>query len=179
LRGQPRDAVETFLGRAAQELELPQCLESAVFVRRRRRLPARACAQDGSLQLGAQILPAARSDHLFGDRRFSGVKTSCAGTRTKRGLAASHASRRHKAVFTLCSTDDRYTDDIHYKGGCLLNEKLGWSDTMFAYSSRPPDPVLVLTAGATCGWSAWKPNPCRRSPGWSTGTAKPPGNTAR
>ena len=47
------------------------------------------------------------------------------------------------AVITLCSTDDRYTDDIHYKGGCLLNENLGWSATMFAYSSRPPDPLLV------------------------------------
>ena len=48
-----------------------------------------------------------------------------------------------KAVITLCSTDDRYADDIHYKGGCLLNENLGWSATMFAYSSRPPDPALV------------------------------------
>lgn len=48
-----------------------------------------------------------------------------------------------KAIITLCSTDDRYTDDIHYKGGCLLNENLGWSATMHAYSSRPPDPALV------------------------------------
>ena len=48
-----------------------------------------------------------------------------------------------KAIITLCSTDDRYTDDIHYKGGCLLNENLGWSATMFAYSSRAPDPALV------------------------------------
>ena len=47
------------------------------------------------------------------------------------------------AVITLSSTDDRYTDDIHYKGGCLLGENLGWSATMFAYSSRPPDPALV------------------------------------
>ncbi len=48
-----------------------------------------------------------------------------------------------KAVVTLCSTDDRYADDIHYKGGCLLNENLGWASTMFSYSSRPPDPALV------------------------------------
>ena len=48
-----------------------------------------------------------------------------------------------QAIITLCSTDDRYSDDIHYKGGCLLNENLGWSATMFAYSSRPPDPALV------------------------------------
>ncbi|MGI9462803.1 MAG: CocE/NonD family hydrolase, partial [Aestuariivirgaceae bacterium] len=48
-----------------------------------------------------------------------------------------------KAVITLCSTDDRYADDIHYKGGCVINENLGWSGTMLSYSSRPPDPVLV------------------------------------
>ena len=47
-----------------------------------------------------------------------------------------------KAIVTLCSTVDRFTDDIHYKGGCLLNENLGWGATMWAYSSRPPDPAL-------------------------------------
>lgn len=48
-----------------------------------------------------------------------------------------------KAVISIASTDDRYADDIHYKGGCLLYENLGWSATMLAFSSRPPDPVLV------------------------------------
>jgi len=48
-----------------------------------------------------------------------------------------------KAVITLCSTVDRFADDIHYKGGCLLNENLGWGATMWSYSSRAPDPALV------------------------------------
>jgi predicted acyl esterase len=48
-----------------------------------------------------------------------------------------------KAIVSLCSTDDRYADDIHYKGGLLLNENLGWGATMLSFSSRPPDPVLV------------------------------------
>lgn len=48
-----------------------------------------------------------------------------------------------KAIITIASTDDRYADDIHYKGGCLLYENLGWSATMLAFSSRPPDPTLV------------------------------------
>ncbi len=47
-----------------------------------------------------------------------------------------------KAVISLCSTVDRFADDIHYKGGCLLGENLGWGATMWAYSSRPPDPAL-------------------------------------
>lgn len=48
-----------------------------------------------------------------------------------------------KAVITLCSTADRYADDIHYKGGCLLGENAGWAATMLSYSSRPPDPALI------------------------------------
>jgi putative CocE/NonD family hydrolase len=48
-----------------------------------------------------------------------------------------------KAVISLCSTDDRYHDDIHYKGGLLLHENLGWGATMLSFSSRPPDPALV------------------------------------
>ena len=47
-----------------------------------------------------------------------------------------------KAIITLCSTADRFADDIHYKGGCLLNENLGWGATMWSYSSRAPDPAL-------------------------------------
>ena len=58
-------------------------------------------------------------------------------------LAATESPPALKAIITLCSTDDRYADDIHYKGGCLLNENLGWSATMLAYSSRPPDPAIV------------------------------------
>lgn len=46
------------------------------------------------------------------------------------------------AIITLCSTVDRHADDIHYKGGCLLNENLGWGATMWAYSSRAADPAL-------------------------------------
>ncbi len=48
-----------------------------------------------------------------------------------------------KAVISLCSTVDRYADDIHYKGGCMLGENLGWAAQMLAYSSRPPDPEVV------------------------------------
>jgi putative CocE/NonD family hydrolase len=47
------------------------------------------------------------------------------------------------AVISICSTVDRFADDIHYKGGCLLGENFGWASQMFAYSARPPDPALV------------------------------------
>jgi len=48
-----------------------------------------------------------------------------------------------KAIVTVCSTDDRYADDVHFMGGCLLNDNLTWSSQMLAISSRPPDPALV------------------------------------
>ncbi|MGY1841788.1 MULTISPECIES: CocE/NonD family hydrolase [unclassified Modestobacter] len=48
-----------------------------------------------------------------------------------------------KAILTVCSTDDRYADDVHYMGGCLLSDNLSWASTMFAYNSSPPDPALV------------------------------------
>lgn len=48
-----------------------------------------------------------------------------------------------KAVVSVCSTDDRYADDVHYMGGCLLGDNLSWASVMFAYNSLPPDPEIV------------------------------------
>jgi len=57
-------------------------------------------------------------------------------------LAALRPPELH-AVISLCSTDDRYADDIHYMGGCLLNDNLQWSSVMLAYMSRTPDKALL------------------------------------
>ncbi len=48
-----------------------------------------------------------------------------------------------KAVISVCTTDDRYNDDIHYMGGCLLNDNLWWGTFMLAYQARPADAELV------------------------------------
>ncbi|MFY0623850.1 MAG: CocE/NonD family hydrolase [Pelagimonas sp.] len=47
-----------------------------------------------------------------------------------------------KAVVTVASTVDRYADDIHFMGGCLLSDNVNWGSQMFAYLTRPADPVL-------------------------------------
>jgi hypothetical protein len=47
------------------------------------------------------------------------------------------------AVITVCSSDDRYADDVHYMGGCLLTDNLSWAGNMFAFNSCPPDPEVV------------------------------------
>ncbi len=48
-----------------------------------------------------------------------------------------------RAIISLCSTDDRYADDVHYMGGALLLDNLRWASTMFGYQTRPPDPAVV------------------------------------
>ena len=48
-----------------------------------------------------------------------------------------------KAIITLCSTDDRYADDAHYMGGCLLNENMQWGWVLMLYAALPPDPEIV------------------------------------
>ena len=45
------------------------------------------------------------------------------------------------AVISLYSTDDRYEDDIHWKGGCILGGgMLSWASVMFCWDARPPHP---------------------------------------
>ena len=56
---------------------------------------------------------------------------------------AAMAPPQLKAVITLCSTDDRYADDVHHMGGCLLGDNLSWASTMFDGNACPPDPALV------------------------------------
>ena len=49
-----------------------------------------------------------------------------------------------KAVIAMHFTDDRYNDDVHYMGGCLLtSQALPWASVMFAANAAPPDPRLV------------------------------------
>ncbi len=47
------------------------------------------------------------------------------------------------AVVSVCSTDDRYADDVHYMGGCMIGDNISWASVMFAFNSLPPDPELV------------------------------------
>lgn len=47
-----------------------------------------------------------------------------------------------KAIVSICSTDDRYADDIHYMGGSMLCDNIAWSTYMFSINTTPPDPRL-------------------------------------
>lgn len=63
------------------------------------------------------------------------------------GFGALQAAARRppalKAIMTLCAADDRWADDAHYMGGCLLNENLQWGSVLMLDASLPPDPLIV------------------------------------
>jgi putative CocE/NonD family hydrolase len=48
-----------------------------------------------------------------------------------------------KAIITHCSTDDRYADDAHYKGGCIVNDMFGWGTEFLAIQGKPSDPEIT------------------------------------
>ena len=49
-----------------------------------------------------------------------------------------------KAIIAMHGADDRYGDDVHYYGGCMLaSEMLLWSTVMLPMNALPPDPATV------------------------------------
>ncbi len=52
-----------------------------------------------------------------------------------------------KAVITLMSTDDRYADDVHFKGGCVSGlDMLAWGGTMLHFNALPAHSQVVGAA---------------------------------
>ncbi len=48
-----------------------------------------------------------------------------------------------RAIITVCSTDDRYADDVHYMGGAVLTSNFGWASVLTSILAHPPDPAVV------------------------------------
>ncbi len=72
---------------------------------------------------------------------------------------------------TLCASDDRFADDVHYMGGGLLTENEMWSSYMLALNATPPDPQIVgerwremwlaRLENDTCWSETWLAHQCR------------------
>lgn len=56
---------------------------------------------------------------------------------------AAHNPPSLKAIVPVHGTDDRFVEDIHFKGGCLLSANFSWSWVYTNYMMRPPDPALA------------------------------------
>ncbi len=58
-----------------------------------------------------------------------------------------------KAIAPVMGCDDRWTEDIHFYGGCLANDNFWWGSIMQLYNAMPPDPQIV---GADRWREMWK-----------------------
>ncbi|MCB2136549.1 MAG: CocE/NonD family hydrolase [Rhodobacteraceae bacterium] len=89
--------------------------------------------------------------------------TSWGGTASLQ--AAVDAPGPLKAVLANCATVDRFEDDIHWMGGCLLTDSFEWGATLPTILAAPPDSATVGEGwqdiwktrldGATCPIDAW------------------------
>ena len=63
------------------------------------------------------------------------------------GTASLQAALRRpqalRAIIAVCATDNRFDDDIHHMGGCLLTDSVEWGATLPAILASPPDPATV------------------------------------
>jgi len=57
-----------------------------------------------------------------------------------------------KAIITHCSTDDRYTDDAHYKGGCILHDMFDWGVAFLAIQAQAADPSITGSRDWKADW---------------------------
>ncbi len=58
--------------------------------------------------------------------------------------AATHAPPALRAIIPMHASDDRYTDDCHYGGGCLRDYDTGrYGNRMLGWNALPPDPEVV------------------------------------
>ncbi len=105
--------------------------------------------------------------------------TSWGGTASLQ--AAVDAPGPLKAVLANCATADRFEDDIHWMGGCLLTDSFEWGATLPAILAAPPDSATVgadwqatwkaRLDGATCPIEAWITHRTRGSY-WRHGSAR-------
>lgn len=105
--------------------------------------------------------------------------TSWGGTASLQ--AAVDAPGPLKAVLANCATSDRFEDDIHWMGGCLLTDSFEWGATLPAILAAPPDSATVGAQwqsiwkdrldGATCPIDAWITHRTRGSY-WRHGSAQ-------
>lgn len=57
--------------------------------------------------------------------------------------AAAKAPPALKAIVSTCGTEQRYLDDVHYRGGCLIDDQWAWAMEWQVVMRAPPDPEIV------------------------------------
>ncbi len=67
--------------------------------------------------------------------------------------AAAKAPPALKAIVSTCGTELRYVDDVHYRGGCLIQDQFEWAMEWQVVMRAPPDPAIV---GADTWRALWR-----------------------
>ena len=81
----------------------------------------------------------------------------------------------------VCATDQRFEDDMHYQGGCLLGENLNWGSWLMHTVSQPPDPQSVGEENWRSQWlsrlstleplaAKWMRHSSQKDPYWDVGS---------
>lgn len=73
--------------------------------------------------------------------RVGMMGTSWGGTASLQ--AASRRPTALKAIIAVCANNNRFDDDIHHMGGCLLTDSVEWGATLPAILASPPDAETV------------------------------------
>lgn len=66
--------------------------------------------------------------------------TSWGGTSALQAAARKPAAL--KAIIAVCATNNRFADDIHHMGGCLITDTLEWGASLPAILALPPGPGI-------------------------------------
>ena len=200
-----RLAARILLPRSSEELPVPAVLEYIPYRRRdgtisRDRLTHAYFAGHGYAAVRVDMRGAGDSDGLLLDEYLAaGAGRRGRGHRLARRAALVQRHGRHdghllgrlqraagreprppalKAIITVCSTDDRYADDCHYMGGCLLDKsRLGLDHVRLRRAAAGPAGGRRALARDVAGAARKQPAPGRN--GSSTSTATNTGNRAR
>lgn len=81
------------------------------------------------------------ADQPWCDGTVGMMGTSWGGTACLQ--AAARRPEGLKAVIAVCATHNRFDDDIHHMGGCLLTDTVEWGITLPVILASPPDPDTV------------------------------------
>jgi uncharacterized protein len=83
------------------------------------------------------------SEHPWCDGNVGMMGESWSAINSLMTAARADCPEALKAVIVSSGSDDRYSDDIHYMGGAMMQDNTAWPSSMWGWLAQPPDPLVV------------------------------------